>query len=127
MLVHHPQPRRRDRSGQRRFSAATRCHDQCSGSNRSPVELAGAQKSWVWTSPDSRDVSAYMDDADEPDPDRMDLVVQLCTRIGMIMEDMSPLAIDASSEGLKGRVAEVARATRTMAVLVDAVEALLEQ
>lgn len=86
----------------------------------------GAQKSWVWTSPDSSDVSAYMDDADAPDPDRMDLVVQLCTRIGMIMEDMSPLAIDASSHGLKGRVAEVVRATRTMAVLVDAVEALLE-
>jgi hypothetical protein len=68
-----------------------------------------------------------MDDADAPDPDRMDLVVRLCTRIGMIMEDTSPLAIDASREGLKGRVAEVVRATRTMAVLVDAVEALLEQ
>ena len=68
-----------------------------------------------------------MDDADAPDPDRMDLVVQLCTRIGMIMEDMSPLAIDASSDGLKGRAAEVVRATRTMAVLVDAVEVLLEQ
>jgi hypothetical protein len=66
-----------------------------------------------------------MDDADAPDPDRMDLVVRLCTRIGMIMEDTSPLAIDASREGLKGRVAEVVRATRTMAVLVDAVEALL--
>lgn len=101
MLVHHPQPRRRDRSGQRRFSAATRCHDQCSGSNLSPVELTGAQKSWVWTSQDSRDVSAYLD-ADAPDPDRIDLMVQLCTRIGMIMEDMSPLAIDTSSDGLRG-------------------------
>ncbi|HUE80379.1 MAG TPA: hypothetical protein VMN38_12220 [Sphingomicrobium sp.] len=68
-----------------------------------------------------------MDDADAPDPDRMDLVVQLCTRIGMIMENMIPLAIDASRDGLKGRVAEVVRATRTMAALADAVEALLEQ
>ena len=85
------------------------------------------RKSWVWTSPDSKDVSAYMDDADAPDPDRMDLVVQLFTRIGMIMEDMSPLAIDASSDGLKGRVAKLVRATRTMAVLVEAAEALLEQ
>ena len=68
-----------------------------------------------------------MDDADAPDPDRIDLVVQLCTRIGMIMEDMSPLAIDTSSDGLKGRVAEVVRATRLMAALVDAAEALLEQ
>lgn len=68
-----------------------------------------------------------MDDADAPDPDRMDLVVQICTRVGMIMEDVSPLAIDPSSDGLKGRVAEVVRATRAMAALVDAVEALLEQ
>lgn len=86
-----------------------------------------AKKSWVWTWPDSGDLSAHMDDADATDPNRMDLVVQLWTRIGMIMEDMSPLAIDASSDGLKERVAEVARATRTMAVLVDAVEALLGQ
>jgi hypothetical protein len=68
-----------------------------------------------------------MDDADALDPDRMDLVVQLCTRIGMIMEDVSPLAIDASSNGLKGRIAEVAPATRSMAVLADAAEALLKQ
>lgn len=68
-----------------------------------------------------------MDDADAPDPDRMDLVVQLCTRIGTIMEDISPFAIDTSSDGLQGRVAEVVRATRTMAVLADAVEVLLEQ
>ena len=30
-----------------------------------------------------------MDDADAPDPDRMDLVVRLCTRAGMIVEDMT--------------------------------------
>ncbi|WP_309661760.1 hypothetical protein [Sphingomonas sp.] len=62
------------------------------------------KKCWVWTSPVSEDVSAHMEDADAPDPDLMDLVVLLCTRIGMIMEDMSPLAIDASSDVLKGRV-----------------------
>jgi hypothetical protein len=68
-----------------------------------------------------------MNDADAIDPDLIELVVQLCTRIGMMMEDVSPLAIDASSDGLKRRIAEVVRATRTIAVLVDAVDALLKQ
>jgi hypothetical protein len=68
-----------------------------------------------------------MDDAGAPDPDRIDLVSQLCTRIGMIMEDMSPLAIDTTSDGLKERIAEVVRATRTIAVLADAVEVLIDQ
>jgi hypothetical protein len=42
-----------------------------------------------------------MDDPDATDRDLVHLVVQLCTRIGMIMEDVSPLAIDASRNGLR--------------------------
>ena len=68
-----------------------------------------------------------MDDAYAIDPDRIDWVVQLCTRIGMIMEDVCPLAIDASRTGLEARVAEVVRAIRTIAPLADAVEMLLQR
>lgn len=66
-----------------------------------------------------------MEKADATDPDRTDLVVQLCTRIGMIMEDACPLALDASRDGLEARVAEVVCAIRTVASLVGAVEVLL--
>lgn len=68
-----------------------------------------------------------MEEDGEADPDRIDLVVQLCTRIGMIMEDVSPLAIDASRDGLESRVAEVVRAIRTIGPLADAVEVLLQR
>lgn len=44
-----------------------------------------------------------MDDADAIDPNLIDLVAQLCTRIGMIMEDASPQAINASRVGLEAR------------------------
>lgn len=72
-------------------------------------------------------VNARMDDADAIDPELIELVVQLCTRVGMMMEDVSTLAINASRDGLEGRVAEVVRAIRTMATLADAVEALLRR
>ena len=72
-------------------------------------------------------VKAHMDDADAIDPELVDLVVQLCTRIGMIMEDVAPLAIDASRDGLEGRVAEVVRTIRPMTKLADVVEGLLQQ
>src|SRR5258708_1637923 len=85
------------------------------------------QKSWVWTSPGSVRVGAEMADNDATDPNRIDLVVQLCTQIGMIMEDVSPLAIDASRNGLEARVAEIIRAIRLMAVIAGAAEALLKQ
>ncbi|HJP67696.1 MAG TPA: hypothetical protein VJ846_02250 [Sphingomicrobium sp.] len=68
-----------------------------------------------------------MDDADAIHPDLIDLVVQLCTRIGMIMEDVSPLALHASRDDLKARVAEVVRAIRTLTPLADAVEVLLQR
>ena len=56
----------------------------------------------------------------------MDLVVQLCTRIGMMMEDASPRALDASHECLEQRVAAIVRATHAMATIADAAQALLQ-
>lgn len=42
--------------------------------------------------------------------DRIDLVIQLCTRIGMIIEDVGPLALVAPPEGLRTRVREIGAA-----------------
>ena len=66
-----------------------------------------------------------MDEADTIDPDVKDLIVQLCTRIGMMMEDVSPLALDASHEGLEKRVADLASIVQSMATVADAAKALL--
>jgi hypothetical protein len=83
------------------------------------------RKSWVWTSPRCQDVSAFVEKADPIDPNLIELVVHLCMRIGMIMEDVTPLAINASRNGLEDRVAEVVNAIRMMAPLADSLEALL--
>lgn len=64
------------------------------------------RESWVWTCPDCVGVNEYMDDAEEIDPNLIDRVVQLCSRIGMITEDVSALPIDASRERLEDRVAD---------------------
>ena len=45
-----------------------------------------------------------MDDNAPENADVIDLVIQLCTRIGMMMEDVCPVALDASREGLEERV-----------------------
>lgn len=66
-----------------------------------------------------------MDDAEGHDSDVIDLVLQLCRRIGMMMEDANPLALDASREGLNERVADLASAARAIATVADAAEALL--
>jgi hypothetical protein len=66
-----------------------------------------------------------MDVADAIDPDLIDLVIQLCTRIGMIMEDLSLIALDASRDGSGDRVAEIVSAVRTLAALAQAAEVLL--
>ena len=55
-----------------------------------------------------------------------ELVVQLCTRLGMMMEDLSPLALNASPEGLRARVIEIALGIRTMAAIADAAKALVD-
>jgi hypothetical protein len=46
----------------------------------------------------------------------IDLVVQVCTRIGMMMEDVSSMALDAKCEGLKERVDDFRGAIRVAAV-----------
>lgn len=66
-------------------------------------------------------------DGDAIDPDLIDLVVQLCTRIGAIMEDVSPLAINASRDGLEARVAEVVASIRRLTTLADAVDVFLQR
>lgn len=67
-----------------------------------------------------------MDDQLADDPERNDLVLQLCTRLGMLMEDVRPLALDASPVGLETRVNEIARCARAMAAVADAAKALIE-
>ena len=65
--------------------------------------------------------------ADQPaDPDRNELLLLLCTQLGMMMEDLSPLALDASFKGQQARVRKVARCVRNMAAIADAVIALIK-
>jgi len=66
-----------------------------------------------------------MDEMGALDPDVIELVVQLCTRMGMIMEDASVLALDASHEGLEQRVIELATAAQTISVFAGAAQRLL--
>ncbi len=61
------------------------------------------------------------------DPDLVALVVQLNTRIGMIMEDVSLVALDATSDRLEVRVQEIARASGRIAALVEAARVLLAE
>jgi hypothetical protein len=67
-----------------------------------------------------------MEDDLADDPARNEVVIQLCTRLGMLMEDVCPLALDASPGGLQTRVGRIARCVRAMAALADAAEALIE-
>ena len=63
--------------------------------------------------------------ADQPaDSDRDELVLRLCTQLGMMMEDLSSLALNASSEGLQARVGEIGRCVRIMAAIANAANAL---
>ena len=61
------------------------------------------------------------------DADLISLVVQLNMRIGMIMEDVSPVVLDPLRNRLKSRAREVACASAKIAALVDAAQALLEK
>jgi hypothetical protein len=84
-------------------------------------------KSWVWTLCECTGVSADVDGTDAIDPEVIELIVQLCTRIGMIMEDVGPLALNASREGLRARVAEIAVEIRAITAISNAAEALLQR
>ena len=66
-----------------------------------------------------------MDDNAPEKADVIDLVIQLCTRIGMMMEDVCPVALDASRDGLEERVSDIRGEIRAMATIADAAEALL--
>ncbi len=61
------------------------------------------------------------------DADLITLVVQLNTRIGMILEDVSMAALDATPEGLEARVQEIAVASGRIAALVGAAQALMTE
>jgi hypothetical protein len=65
-----------------------------------------------------------MDEADPDNTDVIDLVIQLCTRIGMMIEDVCPLALDASREALEEWVADLQGALRVMATITDAADAV---
>lgn len=60
------------------------------------------------------------------DFEQNELVVQLCTRLGMMMEDLSPFALDASPEGQRARVIEIALRIQTMAAIANAAKALID-
>jgi hypothetical protein len=83
------------------------------------------RESWGWPSSATGAVSVPMDDVTALDPDVIELVVQLCTRMRMIMENVSVLAVDASHEGLEQRVVELATTAQTMAAVADAAQRLL--
>lgn len=106
--------------------AAARCGDQCSGSTRSPV-VRSAPESCGWTSSATHGVSVTMENLAATDPEVSEFVVQLCTRLGMIMEDVTVLALDASHEGLEQRVTELAKAAQTIAAVADAAQSLLSR
>ena len=58
-------------------------------------------------------------------PELHDLVITLLTRIGMIMEDVSPVALDVTPGGIQGRVLIVADASARITALIKAVQALM--
>ncbi len=61
------------------------------------------------------------------DDDASDLVAQLCTRIGMIMEDVSPVALSVAgvdAEERKAALAGLDQAIGQLGSLIDAAKAL---
>ena len=67
-----------------------------------------------------------MGDKIDADGDRHELVVQLCTRIGMMMEDLIPIALDVSRARIAGRVSDVAKDIRAMGELANAAQPLVD-
>lgn len=64
--------------------------------------------------------------ADELDADTIDLINQLCTRVGMLMEDAAPLALHRSRSGpeLKSRLLKLDTSVTSMTSLIAAASAL---
>ena len=95
---------------------------QCSHCRRSRMECA-AHKSCVWTSPRGESVVPAMD------ADTADLVDQICTRIGMMMEEASVIALTTRRLSNEQRVAAVAQlrtTTRIISALAEAAKMLIE-
>lgn len=73
------------------------------------------------------DLSGAMPLRADMDDDRRDLIVSLCTQVGMIMEDTSDLALtvrDITDEDLADRVDAIDIAIRRMGALIVAAIAL---
>lgn len=68
-----------------------------------------------------------MDSKLEIDPDVLELITLLCTRIGMIMEDVSPVALTTTAEGMSLRVKQVAAASSTINKLASAAAVLMQE
>ncbi len=66
--------------------------------------------------------------ADETDRDAERLINELLTRVGMIMEDVSPTALldDSYAGDLPARIEAVLNATKQMTALITAAEVLLD-
>ena len=80
-------------------------------------------KSWLWTCSGTCGFVPLMDDSDT------DLIAQLSTRIGMIMEDSSVLALTFPAQDQEKRDAaliELERASAQIAALVAAMRCLLK-
>lgn len=106
-----------------RLSASRK--DQCSDSTRSPVEIGTNPKLGVdFVSRSRRHERMEKELVD--DPARKELVLQLCTRLGMLMEDAIPVALNASPDGLRARVGDIAQCVCAMTALADAAKALME-
>jgi hypothetical protein len=61
------------------------------------------------------------------DPDRVELIRQLCTQAGMIMEDASSSALliaDVTDEGIRSTVTDLMVASERIKALVEAAAAL---
>lgn len=67
-----------------------------------------------------------MKGADKLDAETIDLINQLCTRVGMAMEDAAPLALHQSQSGpeLKSKLLQVQASVTSMASLTAAARAL---
>jgi len=63
---------------------------------------------------------------DELDADTLDLINQLCTRAGMLMEDAAPLAVHqtGSAPDLETKLLQLQASVTSMASLIAAARAL---
>ena len=62
-------------------------------------------------------------------PDTMELIAQLCTQVGMLMEDASPVAVTighSNPEEMRKRLGDLAGAAEKISRLISAAQALSE-